>query len=81
MQFLQSSKNLSHTRLSYTGLGVPVFVKSIITTKTEKYKLKIHRKIIEYNYRNSEKDKNKIILGRREVEKDRQFKQNYRIIK
>jgi len=28
-----------------------------------------------------EKDKNKIILGRRKVEKDRQFKQNYRIIK
>jgi len=43
--------------------------------------LKIHRKIIEYNYRNGEKDKNKIILGRREMEKDRQFKQNYRIIK
>ena len=29
----------------------------------------------------NEKDKNKIILGRREMEKDRQFKQNYRIIK
>ena len=41
----------------------------------------MHRKIIEYNYRNSGKDKNKIISGRREVEKDRQFKQNYRIIK
>ena len=47
----------------------------------EKYKLKIHRKIIEYNYRNGEKDKNRIIPGRQEVEKDRQFKQNYRIIK
>ena len=29
----------------------------------------------------SKKDKNKIIPGRREMEKDRQFKQNYRIIK
>ncbi|RGU47231.1 hypothetical protein DWW65_02260 [Coprococcus comes] len=81
MQFLQSPKNLSYARLSYTGLGVPVFVKSIINTKTEKYKLKIHRKIIEDNYRNGEKDKNRIIPGRQEVEKDRQFKQNYRIIK
>jgi len=43
--------------------------------------LKIHRKIIEYNYRKSKKDKNEIIPGRREMEKDRQFKQNYRIIK
>ena len=29
----------------------------------------------------NEKDKNKIIVGRRKIEKDRQFKQNYRIIK
>ena len=41
----------------------------------------IYRKIIEYNYRNNEKDKNKIIDGRQKIEKDRQFKQNYRIIK
>ena len=39
--------------------------------------MKIHRKIIEYNYRNSEKDKNKIIPGRREVEQAMRIVEEY----
>ena len=34
-----------------------------------------------YIITNNEKDKNIIIAGRQKIEKDRQFKQNYRIIK
>ena len=37
--------------------------------------------MIENNYENNGKDKNKIIARRQRIEKDRQFKQNYRIIK